>query len=125
MTLSQVPFPHDPGPRGRGRVCHPARDVTPSAPTDPPEPPVLTNALSRSQIDTGILIDRIESAGARLELVTEDFERSATGTFLRNGKAFVAELEREKIRERTSRGKAARTAGGKYPAVGRPPYGYR
>src|SRR5215217_4404524 len=36
--------------------------------------------MSRSQIDTAILIDRIESAGARLELVTEDFERSATGT---------------------------------------------
>jgi site-specific DNA recombinase len=81
--------------------------------------------MSRSQIDTAILIDRIESAGARLELVTEDFERSATGTFLRNAKAFVAELEREKIRERTTRGKAARVAGGKYPAVGRPPYGYR
>src|SRR5215208_2549604 len=81
--------------------------------------------MSRSQIDTAILIDRIESAGARLELVTEDFERSATGTFLRNAKAFVAELEREKIRERTNRGKAARVADGKYPAVGRPPYGYR
>ena len=57
--------------------------------------------------------------------MTEDFERSATGTFLRNAKAFVAELEREKIRERTNRGKAARIADGKYPAVGRPPYGYR
>ena len=34
-------------------------------------------------------------------------------------------MEREKIRERTSRGKAARVADGKYPAVGRPPYGYR
>src|SRR5688500_2602115 len=37
---------------------------------------VLAYALdrvSRSQIDTAILIDRIESAGARLELVTEDF----------------------------------------------------
>jgi site-specific DNA recombinase len=81
--------------------------------------------LSRSQVDTAILIDRIEAAGASLALITEDFEQSATGVFLRNARAFVAEIEREKIRERTSRGKAARLADGKYPAVGRPPYGYR
>jgi DNA invertase Pin-like site-specific DNA recombinase len=80
--------------------------------------------LSRSQIDTAILIDRIEAAGASLRLVTEDFEQSATGTFLRNAKAFVAELEREKIAERTQRGRRARVASGK-PLVGqRPPYGY-
>ena len=64
--------------------------------------------LSRSQIDTAILIDRIEAAGATLALVTEDFEQSATGTFLRNAKSFVAELEREKILERTMRGRHAR-----------------
>ena len=89
---------------------------------------VLAYALDRlspSQVDTAILIDRLEVAGASLHLVTEEFERSATGTFLSNAKAFVAELEREKIRERTNRGKAARIAGGKYPVVGRPPYGYR
>ncbi len=69
------------------------------------------------QIDTAILIDRIEGAGASLALVTEDFEKSATGTFLRNAKSFVAELEREKITERTGRGKRARVASGK-PLVG-------
>src|ERR687898_775879 len=74
--------------------------------------------LSRSQVDTAILIDRIEGAGASLALVTEDFEKSATGTFLRNAKAFVAELEREKIAERTQRGRRARVASGK-PLVGR------
>jgi len=81
--------------------------------------------LSRSQVDTAILIDRMESAGASLQLVTEDFEKSATGTFLRGAKAFAAELEREKIAERTQRGRRARVASGK-PLVGhRPPYGYR
>src|SRR3954469_19010910 len=64
--------------------------------------------LSRSQVDTAILVDRIESAGASLALVTEDFEKSATGTFLRGAKAFAAELEREKIAERTGRGLRAR-----------------
>src|SRR5215212_6954052 len=80
--------------------------------------------LSRSQVDTAILVDRIESTGASLALVTEDFERSATGTFLRGAKAFAAELEREKIAERTQRGRRARVASGK-PLVGRKaPYGY-
>jgi site-specific DNA recombinase len=80
--------------------------------------------LSRSQVDTAILIDRIEGAGATLQLVTEDFEQSATGTFLRNAKAFVAELEREKIAERTQRGRRARVADGKPLVTKRPPYGY-
>ena len=80
--------------------------------------------LSRSQVDTAILIDRIESAGARLAICTEDYERSATGVFLRNAKSFVAELEREKIAERTQRGRRARVASGK-PIVGpRAAYGY-
>lgn len=81
--------------------------------------------LSRTQIDTAILIDRIESAGASLQLVTENFEQSATGTFLRSAKAFANELEREKIRERTQRGRRARLASGKPIAGSRPPYGYR
>jgi DNA invertase Pin-like site-specific DNA recombinase len=59
--------------------------------------------LSRSQIDTAILIDRIEASGATLALVTENFEQTATGTFLRNAKSFVAEFERETILERTMR----------------------
>src|SRR5215213_9170526 len=79
--------------------------------------------LSRSQVDTAIIIDRIEAAGASLALVTEDFERSATGTFLRNAKSFVAELEREKIAERTQRGRRARVANGKPIPGSKPPYG--
>jgi site-specific DNA recombinase len=89
---------------------------------------VLVYALdrfSRSQVDTAILIDRLEASGASLRLVTEDFERSATGTFLRNAKAFVAELEREKIKERTGRGKHARVASGKPLAGLKAPFGYQ
>ena len=81
--------------------------------------------LSRTQVDTAILIDRIESTGASLALVTEDFEKSATGTFLRGAKAFAAELEREKIAERTQRGRRARVSSGKPLAGNRPSYGYR
>jgi site-specific DNA recombinase len=81
--------------------------------------------LSRSQVDTAILIDRIESTGASLALVTEDFEKSATGTFLRSAKSFVAELEREKIAERTQRGRRARVSAGKPLVSPRPPFGYQ
>jgi site-specific DNA recombinase len=81
--------------------------------------------LSRDQYDTAILIALMQDAGARIAFVMEEFENTATGKFLLTAKAFGAELEREKIRERTSRGKAARVALGKDPAVGQPPYGYR
>src|SRR5215213_8837769 len=79
--------------------------------------------LSRSQVDTAILVDRIESAGASLALVTEDFEKSATGTFLRGAKAFAAELEREKIAERTGCGRRQRVASGKPLPGANPPFG--
>jgi site-specific DNA recombinase len=68
---------------------------------------VLSYALdrfSRSQTHTAVLIDRIEQAGASLQLATEDYEKSATGIFL---------------------SKRARVASGK-PLVGaRPRYGYQ
>jgi site-specific DNA recombinase len=80
--------------------------------------------FSRSQGDTAILVDRIESAGASLQLVTEDFEKSATGTFLRGTKAFLAEVERENIRERTGRGLRARVASGKPLPGAKAPFGY-
>src|SRR5215207_5985931 len=79
--------------------------------------------LSRSQVDTAILIDRIEGTDASLALVTEDFEQSATGTFLRGAKAFAAELEREKIAERTGRGRRQRVASGKPLPGAHPPFG--
>jgi site-specific DNA recombinase len=82
--------------------------------------------LSRGeQVDTVIIIDRIESAGASVAFVTLDFEQSETGALLRNVRAFAAALEREKIKERTSRGKQARVASGK-PLTGlKAPFGYR
>lgn len=61
--------------------------------------------LSRNQVDTAILIDEILQSGARLDCVTESVEHSSTGTFLINVRAFIAEREREFIRERTMRGR--------------------
>ena len=78
--------------------------------------------LSRGgQVDTAVIIDRIESAGASVAFVTLDFEQSETGALLRNVRAFAAALEREKIGERTQRGTRARVASGKPLAGSKPP----
>ena len=81
--------------------------------------------LSRDQQHVAVIVDLIEEHGARVELVTEDFEQSAVGRFLRGAKAFVAEVEREKITERTVRGKLTRVRSGKVHNHGNDLYGYR
>src|SRR5215213_10900240 len=81
--------------------------------------------LSRKQAHLAILADEFAHAGARLEFVTERFEETAVGEFIRSAKAFAAEIEREKLAERTVRGRIARVQGGKLIPGGRPPYGYR
>ena len=80
--------------------------------------------LSRNQAHLAILAEEIEDHGARLEFVTEAFEDSAVGKFIRSAKSFAAEIEREKIAERTERGKRARIEAGLPPVGPRPPYGY-
>jgi site-specific DNA recombinase len=79
--------------------------------------------LSRDQNHIGILFDAFQRHKARLELVTEAFEDTAVGRFIIAARAFVGEVEREKIRERTSRGRARRAAEGSF--IGAHPYGYR
>lgn len=81
--------------------------------------------LSRNQAHTYILLDEADRAEARIESVTEVFEDTATGRFLRSTKAFVAEVWREQHRERTQRGLRARIASGKPLAGGKAIYGYR
>ena len=89
---------------------------------------VLAHALdrlSRKQTHVAILVEEMEQHGVALRFVTEDFEDTATGQLLRSVKAFAAEFEREKIAERTMRGKAARARSGRLPqGTGRGMYGY-
>src|SRR5437763_1637473 len=78
-----------------------------------------------AQYATDVLIDEAEQAGARLEFVTEKFEDTAIGRFILAARAFVAEVEREKIAERTMRGKLERARSGRIPqAMGKGCYGY-
>src|SRR3954452_11893073 len=71
--------------------------------------------LSRNQNQIGVIFDEIQQAGARLEFVTERFEDSAVGRFILAARAFVGEVEREKIVERTTRGKLERARSGRIP----------
>ena len=82
--------------------------------------------LSRSQNHIGLLFDEFETAGVKLEFVTERFEDTAVGCFIIAARAFIAEIEREKIAERTMRGKEERAKSGRIPqATGRGIYGYK
>jgi site-specific DNA recombinase len=80
--------------------------------------------ISRHQIDVAVIVDRVEVARGTLALVTEDFEHSPVGTFIRSARAFAAEIELAKIGERTARGRHARLASGKPLAGRRAIYGY-
>jgi site-specific DNA recombinase len=81
---------------------------------------------SRQQNHLGILFDELETASVRLEVVTEQFENTAMGRFVLAARAMVAEIEREKIIERTTRGKAERARSGRLPqGTGKGIYGYR
>ena len=81
--------------------------------------------LSRNQNHIGVLFDEVEQAGARLEFVTEKFEDTAIGRFILAARAFIAEVEREKIAERTMRGKVERARSGRLPqGTGKGCYGY-
>lgn len=71
--------------------------------------------LAREQHHIGVLFYEAEENGTRFELVTERFEDNATGKFIMSTRAFVAEIEREKIAERTTRGKAERARNGRLP----------
>lgn len=82
--------------------------------------------LSRRQAHTAIISEIIQiEHHASLEFVTEEFEDSIVGEFIRNAKAFAAEIELEKIRERTVRGKQTRLKSGKLHNHGSDLYGYR
>lgn len=80
--------------------------------------------LSRNQAHLYVLAEEAEDHGARLEFITENFEDSAVGRFIRSAKAFAAEVEREKLTERVIRGRKARIASGKLASRPKALYGY-
>jgi site-specific DNA recombinase len=87
---------------------------------------VLTalDRLSRDQIHQTVILYRIEEYGARIELTEETFEDSPQGKLMRTFAGFFAEMERQKILERTVRGKRQRVREGLMIPGKLPLYGY-
>lgn len=81
--------------------------------------------LTREQNRLGVLWDEAERHGYRLEAVTEQIEETPVGKMVAYLRTFVGELEREKIRERSIRGKRARIEAGRVHNYGAELYGYR
>ena len=81
--------------------------------------------LARNQTKLAVLLDEAEEAGVMLECVTEKVEDSPLGKLVMSLRAFAAEVEREKIVERTTRGKLERAKSGRIPqGFGKGCYGY-
>jgi site-specific DNA recombinase len=81
--------------------------------------------LSRHLNQMGALFDEVETAGVQLVLVREPFENTPVGRFILAARAFSAEVEREKIIARTTRGKLRRAQQGQLvQGTGRGLYGY-
>lgn len=80
--------------------------------------------VSRDQTHIWILLDELERAGARLELVTEPLDQTPTGKFLLSARAFAAEVERQKRKEQTSRAVRTRAKSGLLYGTGSNLYGY-
>jgi len=80
--------------------------------------------LSRNQIQQAVILDFLDRHNISLECVTENFDDSATGQFMRSARAFAAQLEHEKIRERTEMGRQDRLKNGQMIGAGIVTYGY-
>ena len=61
--------------------------------------------LSRNLGDLLLLADEVERAGTRLECITQEVDRSPEGRLFFSIRGAVAEFEKAKIRERTTRGR--------------------
>lgn len=73
--------------------------------------------LSRKQTHVAVIDETCQRYGSRLEFATETFEQNATGDFIRTATAFAGELERERLIERTSRGRHERARRGKHSDI--------
>jgi site-specific DNA recombinase len=80
--------------------------------------------LSRNQAHLGLILSEAEHAGVTVEFVTEKLEDTPEGRLLQSVRGFVAEVERLKIGERSSRGRRSRAENGKPIPGWKAPYGY-
>lgn len=80
--------------------------------------------ISRNPTHGVILTQEMEKHKVTLEAVTEDIDNSELGKLITYIRQYAANLEAEKIRERTGRGIRSRVFDKKMPVTFRTPYGY-
>lgn len=80
--------------------------------------------LSRDIAHLSIIADEVERAGAKLIFVTEDLDNTPEGKLMQSVRGYVAEVERQKIRERCVRGKRQKAINGRVVRGGTDLYGY-
>ena len=71
--------------------------------------------LAREPMHLGVLFYEAEQADVNVDCVSEEIEDSPIGRFVLSARALAAAIEREKIIERTARGKKERARTGRLP----------
>jgi len=79
--------------------------------------------LSRNLTNQLIIADEIDKYGAKLDFITGSYDASPEGRLFFSMRGAIAEFEKEKIRERSLRGKRAKVLSGK-PLFSKEPFGY-
>jgi site-specific DNA recombinase len=83
-----------------------------------------TDRLARNPIHIAIIAEECEKNNVALVFVTEPLDSSPEGQLIRYVKGFAGQVEREKIRERSMRGKKTACRLGKLATGGSPLFGY-
>ncbi len=81
--------------------------------------------LSRDPYHLALLITEAEHAGVAIHFVTETLDATPIGRLILQVQGFAAQMEREKLRERSMRGKRAILHAGRLVGSGTHLYGYR
>ena len=81
--------------------------------------------LSRSQVHNAILMEEMEHHKITLHCVKEAIDDTPMGKFTRMILSFVAEMEREKIMDRTMTGRISMAKQGAFKEGPKPLYGYQ
>lgn len=81
--------------------------------------------LSRDPYHLALLITEAEHAGVAIHFVTETLDATPIGRLILQVQGFAAQMEREKFRERSMRGKRAILHAGRFVGSGTHLYGYR
>ena len=79
--------------------------------------------LARKLAHQLIITDEIEKSGAQLKFVSVAFENSPEGKLFYSIRGAISDFEKEKIKERTNRGKRTKALGGKLTFQDKP-FGY-